>query len=190
MQIRQTHTYAELEVSAQAYDEIAKLLRDAGYDHVFMDGGAIDMHGIGLTRSSAAAQSSRWQLIETAPKDGTRIDLWAIDRRFTNCRWGRFDAESKVPFGPEHWRGLPTDPIKHSLGHLFEPTHWMPIPSGPSLPSTQENPPLVRRSEADAYFKMLQTIARFPITDPNNVDAINMRLIAEGALAVSSTERK
>jgi hypothetical protein len=49
MVIRQTHTYATLEVSKTVYDEIAALLRAAGYDHVFMDDGAIDMHGIGLT---------------------------------------------------------------------------------------------------------------------------------------------
>lgn len=48
---------------------------------------------------------------------------------------------------------------------------------------------LKRRSEADAYFKILQTIARFPITDPKNMDAMNLRLIAEGALALSSTHQ-
>lgn len=71
--------------------------------------------------------------------------------------------------------------------HFAKPK-FSPLP-GYSLPSTQENPPLVRRSEADAYFKILQTIARFPITDPKNMDAVNMRLIAEGALAVSATDR-
>lgn len=47
-----THTFAELEVSAAAYDEIAGKLREAGYGHAFVDG-AIDMHGIGLTRGAA-----------------------------------------------------------------------------------------------------------------------------------------
>ncbi len=44
-----THTYVELPVSASCYDEIKRLLMEAGYDHAF-DGDAIDMHGIGLTR--------------------------------------------------------------------------------------------------------------------------------------------
>lgn len=48
MPIRQTRTYATLEVSKVAYDEIAAKLRCAGYDHVFMDSGAIDMHGLAL----------------------------------------------------------------------------------------------------------------------------------------------
>jgi len=45
-----------------------------------------------------------------------------------------------------------------------------------------------RRDEADAYFKILQTIARFPITDPKNMDAVNMRLIAEGAVDLATRE--
>lgn len=48
-----THTYAALDVSPAAYDEIAGKLRAAGYDHVFdNDNGAIDMHGIGLVREA------------------------------------------------------------------------------------------------------------------------------------------
>lgn len=51
--MRSTHTVAELQVSGATYDEIAKKLRDAEYDHVFgmgNDAGLIDMSGIGLTR--------------------------------------------------------------------------------------------------------------------------------------------
>ena len=55
--MRTTHTYALLEVSPQAFDEIATLLREAGYDHVFVshsDGDTvIDMHGIALERGPA-----------------------------------------------------------------------------------------------------------------------------------------
>jgi hypothetical protein len=54
-----THTYAELELSPAAYDEIAEKLKAAGYDHSFMVGedvnghDTIDMHGIGVTRAIA-----------------------------------------------------------------------------------------------------------------------------------------
>ena len=52
MMIRQTHTFATLEVSRQAYDEVAGLLREADYAHCFIDegdpAGPIDMHGIAL----------------------------------------------------------------------------------------------------------------------------------------------
>lgn len=49
--IRVTHTFATLELSQRAYDEIAGKLRQAGYDHVFTHDGAIDMAGIGVTRA-------------------------------------------------------------------------------------------------------------------------------------------
>lgn len=51
MTLRSTHTYAELEVSAAAYDEIASKFRAAGYDHALMSDGTLDMHGIGLTKA-------------------------------------------------------------------------------------------------------------------------------------------
>lgn len=53
MRLRSTHTFAELEVSEESYEEIARLLREAGYWHVFMDSGAIDMQGIGLTKGKS-----------------------------------------------------------------------------------------------------------------------------------------
>lgn len=55
-----TYTYAELPVSAAAYDEIAVLLRGAGYDHAFHKHGdrvLIDMRGIGLSRNDVAGTS-------------------------------------------------------------------------------------------------------------------------------------
>jgi len=48
MILKQTHTFAVLEVSKAAYDEIATKLRAAGYDHAFVADDQIDMHGIGL----------------------------------------------------------------------------------------------------------------------------------------------
>lgn len=59
MATRSTYTYALLEVSSVAYEEIAALLRAAGYDHVFheQDDGrvAIDLHGIALIPPAKAA---------------------------------------------------------------------------------------------------------------------------------------
>lgn len=50
MTLRQTHTFAVLELSAQAYNEIAEKLRAAGYHHAFdMKAQLIDMHGIAVT---------------------------------------------------------------------------------------------------------------------------------------------
>lgn len=54
MRLTSTHTFALLEVSQSTYDEIAAKLKDAGYEHVFIDEGeyiALDMHGIGIIPS-------------------------------------------------------------------------------------------------------------------------------------------
>lgn len=52
-----THTYAVLDVSAAAYDEIRRKLEDANYQHAFHpDGGRIliDMHGIAIAKEVPA----------------------------------------------------------------------------------------------------------------------------------------
>lgn len=48
--ISQTHTYAILEVPSDVYESIAWRLREAGYIHVFMQDGEIDMHGIAIQK--------------------------------------------------------------------------------------------------------------------------------------------
>jgi len=53
MGIKQTHTYAKLELSSDAYDEIKEKLVRAGYQQAFINDGTIDMHGIGVTRGPA-----------------------------------------------------------------------------------------------------------------------------------------
>ena len=48
-----TYTYALMEVSQDAWDEVAAKLKEAGYDHAFHEGGALDMHGVALVPSGA-----------------------------------------------------------------------------------------------------------------------------------------
>lgn len=48
-----TYTYAILEISPAAYDEIAAKLKAAGYGHVFGSDSEMDMHGIALSRGPA-----------------------------------------------------------------------------------------------------------------------------------------
>jgi hypothetical protein len=57
------HTYAELEISPAAYDEIEAKLRAVGYDQALVDG-AIDMHGIGLVRAAATPLSEVHRLTQ------------------------------------------------------------------------------------------------------------------------------
>jgi hypothetical protein len=78
-----THTYATLEVSRAAYDEIASKLREAGYDHVFIPdriGAAptIDMHGIGLVVEDID-EGSRTMALVTPPADQPLTDDMEIE---------------------------------------------------------------------------------------------------------------
>lgn len=69
-----------------------------------------------------------WQPIETAPKDGTVIDLWVPDaknakysaHRIPSCKW-------------DDKKGWVLDLIPIKISSLTDaPTHWMPLPEPPT----------------------------------------------------------
>lgn len=64
-----------------------------------------------------------WLPIETAPKDGTRVDGWMNGRRIPNAFW--FEPEENwcvdSVYGPD-------EPTALGLPSL---THWMPVPEPP-----------------------------------------------------------
>lgn len=65
-----------------------------------------------------------WRPIETAPKDGTHVDLWAGEERVADCRWN-ISRRRWEHWGWGDYDGM--DMVKVD----FEPTHWIPIPSAP-----------------------------------------------------------
>lgn len=80
----------------------------------------------------ARAQSVSWQPIETAPKDGTRVDLLLPDwgGRVTDAYWEHeTDGWGDMP-GPQ-WcvKDHAVDGWVEPVGDL--PTHWMPLPAPP-----------------------------------------------------------
>lgn len=81
---RSTHTYVELELSQSAYDEIAKKLRDAGYDHAFGRDGEIDMHGLAVTKESAPT-SAGVTVDPSGSLHGSASDI-ATFRQFASAR--------------------------------------------------------------------------------------------------------
>ena len=71
-----------------------------------------------------------WQPIETAPKDGTKVDLWVVsEHRAKGERCTAFWAREPFSFASkrESWRGIPHNPMN------WKPTHWMPFPDPPSM---------------------------------------------------------
>lgn len=89
---------------------------------------AVTLMGLDLENMSSweaadailSALGQGWQDISSAPKDGTRIDVWVpgiIERSpntFWNKREGVWESHTGLYF---------TDPA---------PTHWMPLPSPPT----------------------------------------------------------
>jgi hypothetical protein len=80
---------------------------------------------------------SQWQPIETAPIDGTRIDLWCDNARLVDCL---FCVPTHNPaFGrkPASWCMEEWDGWRTLLKPIdMEPTYWMPTPPPPqSAPS-------------------------------------------------------
>ena len=73
----------------------------------------------------------KWQPIETAPMDGTQIDLWSYDKahgrwaRRPNCSWERMSSWNNEDdiYG---WLGL-----HYLYSDYQEPTHWMLLPEPP-----------------------------------------------------------
>ena len=58
MTIRQTHTFAVLEVPAYFYRFVRNALVEAGYDHAILneEGEVLDMHGIALRAKPPASK--------------------------------------------------------------------------------------------------------------------------------------
>lgn len=75
-----------------------------------------------------------WKPIESAPRDGSRVDLWVSygdgeGDRVPDCWW----QDGGWAFDWHHDRGS----IAMSLGWAEAPTHWMPLPTPPEPPERQ-----------------------------------------------------
>jgi hypothetical protein len=63
-----------------------------------------------------------WRPIETAPKDGTIIDLlFRGNTRVTDCAWSN----------GEWWTSEQGEPVVCVSHGPAQPTHWMPLPTPP-----------------------------------------------------------
>lgn len=81
---------------------------------------------------------SDWRTIDSAPKDGTEMDLWVISTggakpfRVPDCAWKTVAGKAQwVSRGERGWEAL-------SEAYL-RPTHWQPLPAPPATLSQQAN---------------------------------------------------
>lgn len=67
-------------------------------------------------QAASATKVDRWQPIESAPKDGTRVLVW--DGEEWLARWqayngGYWDADEYISENPTHWMPLPAPPLEN-----------------------------------------------------------------------------
>jgi hypothetical protein len=79
-----------------------------------------------------------WRPIETAPKDGSYIDLWAHGMRQTDCCWGlpQHCCGEAGRYCDDEWHGMDNGWVDSTFNVMVEnPTHWMPLPEAPRSPT-------------------------------------------------------
>lgn len=75
---------------------------------------------------------SDWQQIETAPRDGTVIDVWLgdcdeSDRQF----YCDADTRRSPAWGWKNGKFRPCSEFPGTMTVFVQPTHWMPLPQPP-----------------------------------------------------------
>lgn len=85
-----------------------------------------------MPNDTAGSKTTNWRPIETAPKDGTPVDLWVVGvrtGRMPACHWGYHDWLNGKPVGEQGW----FHPFENQRdgGPSPKPTHWMPVPEPP-----------------------------------------------------------
>jgi hypothetical protein len=78
---------------------------------------------------------SEWQPIETAPKDGTVIDVWLGDASASDRQFYCTGETRRAPgwaWVVDKWRPVLAE--GRVLSTFVQPTHWMPLPAPPKEP--------------------------------------------------------
>jgi hypothetical protein len=115
-------------VAMQAYDMGVKDTQQASL-------AAIDCAYNAGAAAEREKNPAQWQSIETAPKDGSLIDLLVDGMRVADCRWFFSKNERGEPLVRPAWDGWIRDKVwvgQYPSGVGGTPTHWMPIPAAPT----------------------------------------------------------
>jgi hypothetical protein len=94
-----------------------------------------------FTRAPGPAEAEGWRPIESAPKDGTPVDLWmSRGYRVTDAHWGEMEPDDDGEDWPDHaWFDDHGDMVE---GEDNRATHWRPVPDAPAdeTPNRPEQP--------------------------------------------------
>lgn len=92
-----------------------------------------DLPERGVTQSVTYVPGPQWLPIETAPRDGTPVDLWTSRGRVADCRF-----RESSHFGNPQWCRLETYRCEYEVdgvGTRWAPvvgaSNWMPLPEAP-----------------------------------------------------------
>lgn len=92
--------------------------------------------------TSPNISQTAWRPIETAPRDGTIVDLLIDGQRLPNCYWSDVaeSAEGRCDGAWVHKRSdIPVEWHPYDDGERSAPSHWLPIPIGPSTAQAAED---------------------------------------------------
>ncbi len=120
--------------------------------------------------------ASQWQPIETAPKDGTVVDLWIggeFAGRRASCFWGKpsHDCGESGRYCDGDWHDLGegwVDDMNMPVDGHEEPTHWMSLPAAPEAAPTPAAQSAGQEAAALTYDHWLDLAQRHANADWNS----------------------
>lgn len=132
---------SDIKALIERADEWLRKFNDEGVAHNM----AYEAHEL-IPLFRTALQSQLWQDINSAPKDGTKIDVWRDGKRYCDVFWSFFKnaATGEALLDPvwdgwvqEGTTGMSYTPNYINYGYdknckRLEPTHWKPLPEAPN----------------------------------------------------------
>lgn len=103
---------------------LANEMRVPAAEHSSLACAIVDEMFVELRKALAACDESPWRSMESAPKDGTEVDLTDGTDRCTDCLWSD-KKDAWVYWGPDDWDSFGWVKID------FVPKGWMPLPAAP-----------------------------------------------------------
>lgn len=99
--------------------------------------GTLYEHGWGDGYDQGHKAASEWLPIESAPKDGTEIDIWV-----ESSKLGSWQRHCNVMWEDDSGYWYDRGCYKF---HDHEVTHWMPLPAPPTTKKSEDNKDAIKK---------------------------------------------